>query len=291
MIFRTDIAIEANNGLNTKIDGVIVKNKTIDNLDITKVKVKTKEAGDKLNKPIGNYITIEVPILTESIESFESKAEIISGEISCMIPKKGPVLVTGLGNSDITADNLGPMTASNILATRHISKNITNILGLDTLRSVCVISPGVLAQTGIEVAEIIHSLIQSIKPCCTIIVDAFACSDIKRLGRTIQISDSGISPGSGVLNSRSKIDKETMGIPVISIGVPTVVDTVSVFQKIFNVEKSDIKNYISVNTDHMIITAREIDLLIKKGAKFLAMIINSLLHKNLTNAEIEYLMS
>ncbi len=195
------------------------------------------------------------------------------------------MLIAGLGNRNITPDALGPESCSFILPTRHIGKDIQKSTGLGALRPVAVTAPGVLGQTGVETAEIIHGLVNSLSPCAVIVIDAFAARKLSRLGSTIQISDSGIVPGSGVGNSRSEISKNILGVPVISIGIPTVVDALTLANDIMQ------NNSESKNGENMIITPREIDLVISRGAKLIGMIINKALQPDISVSEMLELVS
>ena len=201
-----------------------------------------------------------------------------------MLPKEGTILIAGIGNETITPDALGPKSADNILATRHITGELKRSLGLSGLRSVAVLAPGVLGQTGIETGELIKSVVESIKPSAVIVIDALASRSLSRLGCTIQISDAGISPGSGVGNHRLSLNKETMGIPVIGIGVPTVVDAQTLALELIPEAKLSYqqKGLVSPRGEQMIVTPREIDLLIERASRLVGMSLNCALHKGLS---------
>lgn len=208
-----------------------------------------------------------------------------------MLPKDGLVLVVGLGNCNITPDNLGPMTAKNVLATRHIKGEIARSTGLSALRPVAVIAPGVLGQTGIESAELIASVSKKLSPCAIIVIDALASMKLERLGCTVQISDTGISPGAGVNNARPKIDSSNLGVPVISIGVPTVVDAVTIACNLTGASKESLKSQISPRGEIMMVTPREIDLLIERAAKLSGLAINRALQPEFSIEDIATLIS
>ena len=207
-------------------------------------------------------------------------------ELRALLPPKGTVLVAGLGNEDITPDALGPECMNLLLATRHISSEFAESLGLGSLRSVAGIVPGVLGKTGIETVEIISGVVKKISPCCVIVIDALAARNVARLGTTVQIADSGVSPGSGVGNSRKAINIDTLGVPVIAVGVPTVVDALTMAFDVF--EKADIPVPSDDFTEHrqMMVTPKEIDSLIDKAAHLIAMGINLALQTELTAADI-----
>lgn len=293
MKFRTDLAVEVRESVGNNINGVTYHEEQVEDIKIERLRVETNEAEKKIGKPKGNYITITVPALTDNFQESENKINIISKEIDKLIDKKGLILVAGLGNYNITPDALGPKTANMVLATRHITGEIARSTGLDKLRPVAVLSPGVLGQTGIEAGEFILSVIEKLKPCALIVIDALASRDLARLGCTIQISDTGISPGSGVGNARPKINKETMGIPVISMGIPTVVDAATLAADLLldsatkNADENrKLREKMSPRGEAMMVTPREIDLLIERAAKLTAMAINCALHKEFSQQDL-----
>lgn len=290
IIFRTDLALEATNILKNENKGLKKHIKKVDDITITEIEIIDESIAKKIGKPIGTYITIELPKLTDDYQNIENKTRFISKEIKKLLPKKGLILVVGLGNSNITPDALGPKTIDSVLATRHITGEIAKSSGLDNLRPVAALAPGVLGQTGIEVSEIILSVAKNISPSSIIIIDALASKETKRLGRTIQISNTGISPGSGVGNSRPAIDKNTIGIPVISIGVPTVVDAITLASNIIPDFNEDILNLIRSKVypkgEPMMVTPREVDLLIERASKLIAMSINCALHEKFSYKDL-----
>ncbi len=291
MFFRTDLALEANEQAGQKIDGVVLTENKIDDVNIVKMKITTHAAAECLNKPQGTYITIEVPAFTDNYHSPFDKAEIIATEIRSLLPKKGLVVVVGLGNCNITPDNLGPMTAKNILATRHITGELARSTGLSNLRPVAVLAPGVLGQTGIESAELIDSINKKLNPCAVIVIDALASMRLERLGCTVQLSDSGISPGAGVNNSRPRINRSTLGVPVISMGVPTVVDALTLACDLTGDSREQLEKKTSPRGEIMMVTPREIDLLIERASKLSGMAINCALQPDFSIEDISMLMS
>lgn len=293
--FRTDLALEASEILLKENKDFNKKIKQIKDINIIEIELLNDSISKKIGKPIGTYITIELPHFTDNYQDIENKVKYISNEIKRLIPKTGLILVVGLGNSNITPDALGPKTIQNILATRHITGELARSTGLDKLRPVAALAPGVLGQTGIEVSEIILSITKKIKPSAIIVIDALASKETRRLGSTIQISNTGISPGSGIGNFRPLIDKTVMGVPVISVGVPTVVDALTLASDIipnFNENFSEfIKNKVHPRGEPMMVTPREIDLLIERASKLTAMSINCALHSNLLYEELLELIS
>lgn len=290
MNFRTDLAMEAVQLLKQTDSGIKQHKKNVGDLEITQVTIETDAAAQKLGKLKGKYITIELPAFTDNFQNIDDKIEVISKQIRYLLPSEGLIFVVGLGNEAITPDALGPKTIKSILATRHITGEIARSTGLDALRSVAAIAPGVLGQTGIEVSEIIQSIIKKIKPAALIVVDALASMETSRLGTTIQICNTGISPGSGVGNARPGLNQESMGIPVIGIGVPTVVDAQTLARNLLNSDTTRYSEKISQKTaprgELMMVTPREIDLLIERSSKLLAMSINGALQPNFSVDDI-----
>lgn len=276
---RTDLAVEKIENMDAKIKGIRNESYLRGAATVTKIYIESSTAAACIGKPIGEYITAEIPdILSGNTEEFDEISEIIAKEISDLLPDSpNTVLIIGLGNRDITPDALGPKTTKNILATRHISDNLAREIGLDDIKKVAVLSPGVLGQTGIEVGEILIGICDRIKPSAIIAIDALAANGISRLGRTVQISNSGITPGSGVCNSRFEISARTMKIPVISIGLPTVVCAASLLEN-FGGNKEALKDMPDMD---MIVTPSNIDELITNSAKLLGYAINRATQPNI----------
>ena len=222
MNFRTDLAMENREALPEAEEGIECSELQIGAVKITRIQVVNEEGARRIEKPVGDYVTIEVPAFTDSVKEFDERLDVMVTEIEKLLPDTGDILVVGLGNTGITPDAFGPKTAEKILATRHISGELAKSVGLKGLRSVCVLSPGVLGQTGIETGEIILSLVQKLKPAAVVVVDALASRRLSRLGCTVQLCNSGIFPGSGVQNRRMEISPQTLGVPVLAIGVPTI---------------------------------------------------------------------
>lgn len=277
MQIRTDLAKEAIQNPNiTKLDGITEENKTIKETEVNEVKIETDEAAKRVNKPKGSYITINISSFLTPCESEQMETEVIAEVLEGLIPK-GRILVAGLGNTDITPDAIGPLSVSNIFATRHINLAGIEIEGLENLRDITAVATGVLGKTGLESAETVKCICEYIKPDCVIVIDALACSEPKRLGTTVQITDSGIAPGSGVKNARKELSKSSLGVPVIAIGVPTVIDA-SVF--------SD-----DEEANNMMVTPRDIDAVIARASRVLSLAINKALLPSLSFSEIECLIN
>jgi spore protease len=283
MGYRTDLAVDRMDVMKESIpSGVKQTQQTKNTMTVTTIDIETQDAANAFQKPIGRYITIEANGFWKVSGCFEEEVETVSGALDSICPaNRGCVLVVGLGNSQITPDALGPQVINYTLVTRHISKELTGQIGLPNLTPVSAIAPGVLGQTGMETAEIIVSLCRQIHPDFVIAVDALASGSLKRLGTTIQISNTGIAPGSGVLNHRKQLNEATLGIPVISMGVPTVVDLSAIISDALDENPSAFQ--IEQN---MMVTPREIDNLIEHAAKTVAYAINRTLQPNLSLEEI-----
>lgn len=286
MSIRTDLAMEAVAAFGSGLPaGVERQEKEKNGLKITRMQVSA-EAGQALGKAAGRYVTIEVESFERAAQNFAEEIGTVAEELSAMLPKEGTVLVAGLGNNDITPDALGPKTIDGILATRHIPAEVAEQTGLSGLRSAAAIAPGVLGQTGMETFEILASLVWRVHPAALIVVDALAAKSIDRLGKTVQISDTGISPGSGVLNRRKEISAASVGVPVIAVGVPTVVDMSTIAQELAGERAA-----VSARGETMMVTPREIDVVIEKSAKMLSLAINKALQPTLTIEDITALVS
>ncbi|HHZ05417.1 MAG TPA: GPR endopeptidase [Clostridiales bacterium] len=282
MSIRTDLALESKEIAGNKVNGVRESQKKYDNMTITKIDIVNKHGAETLGKDIGTYITAEFPTLTDDFRETDERLKIIGDLLNGLLPDDGLVLVVGLGNTDITPDALGPKSTASILATRHISGELARSIGLDNLRPVAVIAPGVLGKTGVETGELVFSIADKLKPSAIIAIDALASRRLERLGCTLQISDTGISPGAGVGNHRNRIDKSTTGVPVIAVGIPTVVDAATLAVDILG-KDSNAKvniNDICPHGTNMVVTPREIDMLVMRGAKLISMAINIALQRD-----------
>lgn len=289
---RSDLALERKELLKDECTGVFSEENYFGDIKITRITVENDEGARRIGKPCGTYTTIELPCISQQSENDEDARTAISVELTRLLPKDGPVLVAGLGNSDITPDALGPKTIEKILATRHISGELSRSIGLGELRPVAAVSPGVLGKTGIETAEILSGIVGRVCPSAVIVIDALASRRLERLGKTVQISNTGIAPGSGVGNRRSEISAASLGVPVISMGVPTVVDALTLAHDILlddddkddKSEKSGAKVFPSAA--EMMVTPREIDTVISGAAQLMALGINCTLHPHLTPEEL-----
>lgn len=281
MSIRTDLAVEMiDEDASSLPKGIKRKLRKSSACSVTEIIVTDDAAGARIGKTKGRYITIETDRLSASPMDFEEQVDNIAEEIiSLKGENRKTALIVGLGNSDITPDALGPMVISHIIATRHLHDELPDGHELKQLNRVSAIAPGVLGQTGIEAAEVIKSLCDTVKPDCVIVIDALACSDISRLGSTIQLTDTGISPGSGVQNRRKEFTEETLGIPVVAVGVPTVVDMHTIVENITG-------NPPDKHLPNMMVTPRDVDKLIERTARLLAFSINKAVQPMLTIEDI-----
>ncbi len=290
MQLRTDLAIEAREIAGDRVSGTAFSEHTENGLKISRLEVKSRKAKQILGKDIGTYITIELPSLTDNFTEADERIKTIGGEIRRLLPVNGLILVAGLGNEEITPDSLGPKTGSRVLSTRHITGELARATGLDKLRPVAVINTGVTGQTGIETGEYILSIVNRIRPNAVVAVDALASRRIERLGCTVQISDAGISPGAGVGNHRTKINQETIGVPVIAIGVPTVVDAQTFANDVAGGGLSGMGEYSIPGNRQMIVIPREIDLLTERASRLLGFSLNAAMQNEFELRDLVSLM-
>lgn len=315
---RTDLAIEAakiyEKENKKEADGIVVEEIDKENNKVTIVKVLNENGVEKIGKPIGSYITMEIPEFTAyDGEMMNNSSEVLGKVLKDFlnISKKDNILVVGLGNIKVTPDALGPKVIEKVMVTRHLSEVMPEAID-DGVVSTCALSPGVLGVTGIETFEIIKSLVDKIKPTMVICIDALASQKTERVNRTIQISDSGINPGAGVNNFRKSICKENLGVKVIAIGVPTVVHAYTIandaidlvldsliekaekgkefYNMLKAVDKNEkaiiIKEVLDPLLGEMIVTPKEVDLMIDSLSKIIANGLNIALQPNLTVQEI-----
>ncbi len=278
---RTDLALESKILENETPSGVQQTVETVQNVKIIKTKISNEHGSKALGRPVGEYVALEhfQMLLPENADIVRP---ILVKELEKMIANKKSVLVVGLGNKNISPDALGPMVADKIIATRHFKGSLAKSLGLSGLSAVSVIAPGVLGQTGVEVFEIIKAISKEIKPDLILTVDALAAGSVQRLGTTIQITNTGISPGSGVQNKRAEISQKTLYIPVVAMGIPTVVDMETIIHEMC-------ENSTPAPSSSMMVTPRDIDQIISRSSALMANAINQALFPNLSLEEIQAL--
>lgn len=302
---RTDLAMESAGNCGDMVAGVRLKTIEEDGIIQTTVFIESEDAARQLGKQCGTFVTIccdELPNAGPEVRSHV--AEMLGRALETLLPKTGEILVVGLGNRHVTADALGAQVVECTLVTRHLKENIPTSLK-NRLRGVCAIAPGVLGVTGMETAEMVRGIIERIKPSAVIAIDALAALESARICTTVQVTDTGISPGSGVGNHRLGLTKDTLGVPVIAIGVPMVVYAATIARDALAILVDDLEledggheealdaliEHISVRSlGDMVVTPREIDDLVKNIAQTLAMGINLALQPNLSESEIPILM-
>lgn len=292
---RTDLALEVRESFpedDVEIKGVELTEDYDEknNIRVSTVIIKDEKGAKAMQKPIGTYITIEAPELSKSDEDYQRP---VSEEIAKNLRKlsgnlkKEEVLVVGLGNREVTPDALGPQVVDNMFITRHLIREYGDeFKEKNHLGNVSAISPGVMAQTGMETQEIIKGIIEQTKPKLLIVIDALASRSISRLNTTVQLTDTGISPGSGVGNNRKALNEESLGTKVIALGVPTVVDaativadTLTQYMQNNGFPEEDIFKFISeVNgqqVNNMFVTPKNIDESIKRISYTVSEALNS----------------
>ena len=305
--FRTDLANERRdiykkvNSLGNEINGIESQKQEVDkNLKIERVFITNEDGEKAIGKPKGTYITIDIKDLKIAQEEEIQKAsDLLTQELNSILEKhinrKDEILVVGLGNIYVTPDSLGPKVINELDITRHIIKYMPEVLDENT-RNVCGISPGVLGTTGMETLEIVKGIVENIKPKLVIVIDSLASRSIERISSSLQISDTGIVPGAGVENARAELSENTLGIPGIAIGIPTVVelatlvsDGIDIFinrlqdkaksndylNKLQQEDKyEEVKDALNVGEYNMIVTPKEIDDLIENMKDIVARGIN-----------------
>lgn len=317
---RTDLAIEAREFYSKQEDkkdipGVEVDMDKGENYTVTRVKVVEDVGARIMGKPKGNYITIEVPKLRENDKDLQDEAgKVLAGEVERLVnlSDQSVIMVVGLGNWNVTPDALGPRVVEHLLVTRHIKEYVPDQID-EGVRSVCAIAPGVLGITGIETSEIIRGIVDKVKPDIVIAIDALASRKMERISTTIQLADTGINPGSGVGNNRKELSRQSMGVPVIAIGVPTVVDAATMandtidmvidtlisespksgefYNMLKNMDKTEkyrlINEVISPYIGNLMVTPKEIDRLIDDMAIVIANGLNIALHPSINHEDME----
>lgn len=323
---RTDLVIEAHEIFmnsseakeqaqeNKTPPGVVLEDAGDKDVKITRVRITSPTGEAAIGKPMGNYITLEIPQLKDDDPELNEKTiDMMSKELISLLQlkEKSTVLIVGLGNWNVTPDALGPKVISNLMVTRHLLEYIPEHVD-EGVRPVCAISPGVLGITGIETGEIVKGVVDRIKPDVLIAIDALAARSMERVSTTIQIADTGIAPGGGVGNKRMELSKTTLGMPVIAIGVPTVVDAATLTNDAMDLvidsmikeapEGTDFYNMLkSIDRDkkyellkealnpfvgQLIVTPKEIDDIINRVSKVVANGLNIALHQGITLQDV-----
>lgn len=265
-IGRTDLAVETVGDL-TEAEGVGHEERVEDGIAVTVVEIRTPQAAQRLGKPVGRYVTMELEALKRRESgAFQRTAQALSRELSQLLPREGRVMVVGLGNRAMTPDRIGPLCCERVLVTNHLVEQEPEQFG--SFRPVTALAPGVLGTTGVESARVAAAVAGAVEPACVIAVDALAATGLERLCATVQLSDTGISPGSGVGNHRQGLTQASLGIPVIALGVPTVAEA----------------------EGGMFVTPRDIDVRVAECAKVMAYAVNLALQPGLSLEDLEALV-
>jgi len=296
--FRTDLALESI--YTHKNEGIKQRDREETNCKVTEISITTDEAAELVGKPKGNFVTLEFESFPDrEVRALEKNAKLIAQELSKLLPSESErILVVGLGNRSITPDALGPATLDGVMITNHVMKLINSD---GDFRAVSGICPGVLGITGMETVDIVKGVTAKYQPSLVIAVDALCAGSPERMFSTVQLTDTGIHPGSGVGNCRDGLNEETLGIPVIAIGIPTVVDSHAIvyaaitkfFQNNQSLAEADgmISAMMKYAEAGLFVSPKDVDNLITHSARTLAGGINLALHKNIDLAFSEHFVS
>lgn len=295
---RTDLALEAQElwkesaEKTTRLPGVRARNRKREGWPITRVEILNDTGAKALGKPVGTYVTVDLTAFRDRREDFFGRAvRALGAELRELLPQEGTALVVGLGNRAITPDNIGPKAADQTMVTRHLVERVPEHFG--SFRPVAALAAGVLGTTGMESGELVRAVAETLRPACVIAVDALASRSLRRVCRTIQLADTGITPGSGVGNARAALNAETLGVPVIAVGVPTVVDAATLTCDVLAEAGKGELNPAALQGagDGLIVTPKDIDTQVHDLAKVIGYGINLALHTGLTIGDVELFLS
>ena len=294
MAFRTDLAVEAieNHKTAAALPHVRQSDRTLEGFAVHEVRILSEDAAREIGKPQGRYLTLELDALIRREEdAFPRACKALSTMLRELLPhpNDGPVLIAGLGNRMITPDAIGPQTADHVIATRHLVAQSPAIFA--DWRPVSALAPGVLGQTGVETGEVICGVLDRVRPAAVIAVDALAAGRLSRLLRTVQLADTGITPGAGVGNARATLNKETLGVPVIAVGVPTVVDGATLAHEISSQLGQPACEALDDLSQPVMITTRDIDREVADISRMIGYAVNMALHPHLSVADIDLYLS
>lgn len=294
MAFRTDLAVEAieNHKTAAALPHVRQSDRTLEGFAVHEVRILSEDAAREIGKPQGRYLTLELDALIRREEdAFPRACKALSTLLRELLPRPndGPVLIAGLGNRMITPDVIGPQTADHVIATRHLVAQSPAIFA--DWRPVSALAPGVLGQTGVETGEVICGVLDRVRPAAVIAVDALAAGRLSRLLRTVQLADTGITPGAGVGNARAALNEETLGVPVIAVGVPTVVDGATLAHEISSQLGQPACEALDDLSQPVMITTRDIDREVADISRMIGYAVNMALHPHLSVADIDLYLS
>ena len=294
MAFRTDLAVEAieNHKSAAALPHVRQSDRMLEGFAVHEVRILSEDAAREIGKPQGRYLTLELDALIRREEdAFPRACKALSTLLRELLPRPndGPVLIAGLGNRMITPDAIGPQTADHVIATRHLVAQSPAIFA--DWRPVSALAPGVLGQTGVETGEVICGVLDRVRPAAVIAVDALAAGRLSRLLRTVQLADTGITPGAGVGNARAALNEETLGVPVIAVGVPTVVDGATLAHEISSQLGQPNCEALDDLSQPVMITTRDIDREVADISRMIGYAVNMALHPHLSVADIDLYLS
>lgn len=294
MAFRTDLAVEAieNHKTAAALPHVRQSDRTLEGFAVHEVRILSEDAAREIGKPQGRYLTLELDALIRREEdAFPRACKALSTLLRELLPhpNDGPVLIAGLGNRMITPDAIGPQTADHVIATRHLVAQSPAIFA--DWRPVSALAPGVLGQTGVETGEVICGVLDRVRPAAVVAVDALAAGRLSRLLRTVQLADTGITPGAGVGNARAALNEETLGVPVIAVGVPTVVDGATLAHEISSQLGQPACEALDDLSQPVMITTRDIDREVADISRMIGYAVNMALHPHLSVADIDLYLS
>lgn len=293
MMARTDLAVELRQGCAVrKEDGFEESVQTVDGFSVVRVHITADAAAKKLNKEKGRYVTVDLSGTFEDVTRCEKAVDLLAREITALLPHNAKtVLVVGLGNRALTADALGPKTVHGLIVTHHLKGHSPQICQTLGLGDVAALTAGVLGETGMESAVLVAAVAERCKPDAVVLVDALAAREMKRLCATVQLSDTGLSPGSGVGNRREPLTQKTLGCAVLSLGVPTVVDAVTLASDLLNQDGNrNLQKKMSGYEKNMIVTPKDVDVLVDKAAKLLSRALNRAFHPHLSAQDMQTLL-
>ena len=295
MAFRTDLAVEAIENMDKAADVRQVRQAehTIEGFSVNEVDILTERAAREIGKPRGRYLTLELDALIRREEdAFPRACRALSSLLRGLLPEtapSAPILVTGLGNRMITPDAIGPQAVDHVIATRHLVEQVPDVFA--SWRPVSALAPGVLGQTGVETGEVVCGVLDRIRPAAVLAIDALAAGRLSRLLRTVQLADTGITPGAGVGNARAALNEQTLGVPVIAMGVPTVVDGATLAHEITGQLGGPTCEALEDLSRPVIITTRDIDREVADIARMIGYSVNMALHPHLTVEDIDLYLS
>ena len=303
---RTDLAMESAGAMGGReLPGVQISEWETGGVTLTEVKIETDEGARLLGKPVGLYVTLECEgVKRRNVEARRAMSALLGEELARLLPDDNgaPVLVAGLGNRTVTPDSLGPLTVDRTLVTRHLYAERPELTRRG-MTPVCAVAPGVLGVTGVETSEMVRAIAQAVRPRAVVAVDSLAARAVSRVASTVQLTDTGIRPGSGVGNHRAALTAETLGAPVLAVGVPMVIYAATIARDAFGLLSKDddspeheqaldamAKELLAGSLGEVIVTPREVDDLVSDAAAILAGGINRALHPGLSEQEILTMM-